>query len=101
MCLHCREEALRDRRLASDTSVGGVDAACSSDVYMEGVLCSPVPRSLPQMDFQGQKMAERLMLYIICIAGLVAFCMGWLEGSFALMMKVRITPTMQLLSYLC
>ena len=46
-------------------------------------------QSLPTMDFQGQKLAERLMLYIICIAGLVAFCMGWFEGSFALMMKVR------------
>lgn len=46
-------------------------------------------RSSSAMDFQGQKLAERLMLYIICIAGLVAFCMGWLEGSFALMMKVR------------
>ena len=45
--------------------------------------------SVPSMDFQGQKLAERLMLYIICIAGLVAFCMGWLEGSFATMMKVR------------
>ena len=45
-------------------------------------------QSAPSMDFQGQKLAERLMLYIICIAGLVAFCMGWLEGSFATMMKV-------------
>ena len=40
------------------------------------------------MDFQGQKLAEQLCLYIICIAGLVAFLFGWLEGSFALMMKV-------------
>ncbi len=51
----------------------------------------PAARTWLNMDFQGQKMAERLMLYIICIAGLVAFCMGWLEGSFALMMKVRAT----------
>ena len=41
------------------------------------------------MDFQGQKLAEQLCLYIICAAGAVAFLMGWVEGSFALMMKVR------------
>ena len=40
------------------------------------------------MDFKGQKLAEQLCLYIICAAGAVAFIMGWLEGSFALMMKV-------------
>jgi hypothetical protein len=40
------------------------------------------------MDFQGQKLAEQLCLYIICTAGAVAFVFGWLEGSFALMMKV-------------
>ena len=54
-----------------------------------GEYLAQLQQSLPAMDFQGQKLAERLMLYIICIAGLVAFCMGWLEGSFALMMKVR------------
>ena len=40
------------------------------------------------MDFKGQKLAEQLCLYIICAAGAVAFVLGWLEGSFALMMKV-------------
>ncbi|BDA42930.1 probable signal peptidase complex subunit 1 [Coccomyxa sp. Obi] len=40
------------------------------------------------MDFQGQKLAEQLCLYIICAAGAVAFALGWAEGSFALMMKV-------------
>ncbi|EIE24954.1 hypothetical protein COCSUDRAFT_83646 [Coccomyxa subellipsoidea C-169] len=40
------------------------------------------------MDFQGQKLAEQLCLYIICIAGAVAFALGWVQGSFALMMKV-------------
>ena len=66
-----------------------------SVAYMEGVLCLCFSAAQPWliMDFQGQKMAERLMLYIICIAGLVAFCMGWLEGSFALMMKVGATST--------
>ncbi len=39
------------------------------------------------MDFQGQKLAEQLCLYIICAAGAVAFALGWAEGSFALMMK--------------
>jgi len=40
------------------------------------------------MDFQGQKLAEQLCLYIICIVGAIAFALGWVEGSFALMMKV-------------
>ena len=44
------------------------------------------------MDFKGQKLAEQLCLYIICAAGAVAFIMGWLEGSFALMMKVITDP---------
>ena len=93
MCIRCEEEALVLAALLSDTGIEGVDVVCAFGAYMEGVLCPAAPiQTLPEMDFQGQQLAERLMLYIICFAGLVAFCMGWLEGSFALMMKVRAIP---------
>ena len=34
------------------------------------------------------------MLYLICTAGAVAFLMGWVEGSFALMMKVGLAASL-------
>ena len=40
------------------------------------------------MDFEGQKQAEQLCLYIIVTAGILAFGAGWLDANFALMMKV-------------
>ena len=40
------------------------------------------------MEFQGQKLAEQLCLYIILASGVAAFLSGWFEGSFSLMMKV-------------
>ena len=42
------------------------------------------------MDFDGQKAAEQLCLYIILISGILAFGVGWFDASFALMMKVQI-----------
>lgn len=40
------------------------------------------------MDFNGQKAAEQLCLYMILISGILAFAVGWFDASFALMMKV-------------
>lgn len=34
------------------------------------------------MDFQGQKLAERLSLYILCGAAVAAFLVGWISGHF-------------------
>lgn len=42
------------------------------------------------MDFNGQKAAEQLCLYMILFAGALAFGVGWFDASFALMMKVTV-----------
>jgi Microsomal signal peptidase 12 kDa subunit (SPC12) len=34
------------------------------------------------MDFQGQKLAERLSLYILLGAAMAAFLVGWISGHF-------------------
>lgn len=36
------------------------------------------------MDYQGQKLAERLSLYILCAAAVAAFIAGWISGHFRL-----------------
>lgn len=41
------------------------------------------------MDFEGQKLAEQLGLWIITAAAAIAFVLGWSLHSFGLMAKVR------------
>ena len=48
------------------------------------------PNNPSKMDFSGQRAAEQLCLYIILIAGALAFGVGWFDASFALMMKVTV-----------
>lgn len=40
------------------------------------------------MDYAGQRLAEQLNLYILLIFAIIAFVVGYLTSSFALLMKI-------------
>ena len=43
------------------------------------------------MDFEGQKLAEQLGLWIVTAAAAIAFVLGWSLHSFGLLAKVQCT----------